>query len=354
MTVWQNTRVFLTGHTGFKGGWLSLCLHEAGAHVSGYALPPESEPNLFAAADIGRVVEGRLADIRDLPALTESMSRSEAEVVFHLAAQPLVRRGYADPIETYSTNVMGTAHVLEAARLCESVRAVVVVTTDKCYKNREWTWGYRENDRLGGDDPYTSSKACAELVTHAYRRAFTGPGGRKLLMATVRSGNVIGGGDWADDRLIPDAVRAFSAGDVLLVRNPHAVRPWQHVLEPLSGYITLAEKLLDGEAGAADAFNFGPAPENAQSVQEVINAVTTLWGGGEWKHDVGIHPLETRYLSIDGTKAMKTLGWRPRLSLTTTLKMTIEWYKAHRMGANMNQVSREQINAYKKTQKRHT
>ncbi len=354
MTVWQDKRVFLTGHTGFKGGWLSLCLHEAGARVFGYSLPPESEPNLFAAADVSRIVEGTMADIRDLPALTESLSRSEAEVVFHLAAQPLVRRGYADPIATYSTNVMGTAHVLEAARQCERVRAVVVVTTDKCYENREWTWGYRENDRLGGDDPYTSSKACAELVTHAYRRAFTGPAGRKLLIATVRSGNVIGGGDWADDRLIPDAVRAFSAREVLLVRNPHAVRPWQHVLEPLSGYIALAEKLLNGEEETADAFNFGPAPENAQSVREVINAVTTLWGGGQWKHDDGIHPPETRFLSLDSTKAMKALNWRPMLNLTTTLKMTIEWYKAHRMGANMNQVSREHVYAYKKTQEQNT
>ena len=354
MTVWQDKRVFLTGHTGFKGGWLSLCLHEAGARVFGYSLPPESEPNLFAAADVSRIVEGTMADIRDLPALTESLSRSEAEVVFHLAAQPLVRRGYADPIATYSTNVMGTAHVLEAARQCERVRAVVVVTTDKCYENREWTWGYRENDRLGGDDPYTSSKACAELVTHAYRRAFTGPAGRTLLIATVRSGNVIGGGDWADDRLIPDAVRAFSAREVLLVRNPHAVRPWQHVLEPLSGYIALAEKLLNGEEETADAFNFGPAPENAQSVQEVINAVTTLWGGGQWKHDDGIHPPETRFLSLDSTKAMKALNWHPMLNLTTTLKMTIEWYKAHRMGANMNQVSREHVYAYKKTQEQNT
>ena len=251
-----------------------------GTRILVMVLLPESEPNLFAAAGIDRIVDSTIADVRDLSALREALSRSEAEVVFHLAAQPLVQRGYADPIGTYSTNVMGTAHVLEAARECERVRAVVVVTTDKCYESREWVWGYRENDRLGGDDPYSSSKACAELLTQAYRRSFTGRDKRDLLIATARAGNVIGGGDWARDRLIPDAVRAFGAGEVLLIRAPHAVRPWQHVLEPLGGYIALAEQLLKGEAKRAGAFNFGPLPGNARSVQEVVDAVAELWG--EW------------------------------------------------------------------------
>ena len=351
MNVWQGRRVFVTGHTGFKGGWLSLWLHEVGACVSGYGLLPESEPNLFAAAGIDRIVDSTIADVRDLSALCESLSRSKAEVVFHLAAQPLVQRGYADPIETYSTNVMGTAHVLEAACQCESVRAVVVVTTDKCYESREWVWGYRENDRLGGDDPYSSSKACAELLTHAYRRTFTGQDKRDLLIATARAGNVIGGGDWARDRLIPDAVRAFGAGEVLLIRAPHSVRPWQHVLEPLSGYIALAEQLLKGEAKLADAFNFGPMPGNARSVQEIVNAVAELWGNGaQYRIDARMHPPETRLLSIDSTKAMTMLDWCPRLDLTTTLEMTVDWYKAHLRDTDMSRVTREQVCAYMETQ----
>ena len=349
--MWQGRRVLVTGHTEFKGGWLSLWLHEAGAYVFGYALPPESEPNLFAAADIDRIVDSTIADVRNLSTLCDSLSRSKAEVVFHLAAQPLVRRGYEDPIETYSTNVMGTAHVLEAARQCESVRAVVVVTTDKCYESREWVWGYRENDRLGGDDPYSSSKACAELLAHAYRRSFTGQDKRDLLIATVRAGNVIGGGDWARDRLIPDAVRAFGAGEVLLIRAPHSVRPWQHVLEPLSGYIELAERLLNGEAKLADAFNFGPAPGNVRPVQEIVNAVSDLWGNGaHYRIDARMHPCETRLLSIDSARATTLLDWRPRLNLTTTLKMTVDWYKAHLRDEDMSRVTREQICAYMKTQ----
>ncbi len=350
MNVWQGRRVFVTGHTGFKGGWLSLWLHEVGAHVFGYGLLPESEPNLFVAAGIDRIVDSTIADVRDLSTVREALSRSKAEVVFHLAAQPLVQRGYADPIGTYSTNVMGTAHVLEAARECERVRAVVVVTTDKCYESREWVWGYRENDRLGGDDPYSSSKACAELLTHAYRRAFTGRDKRDLLIATARAGNVIGGGDWARDRLIPDAVRAFGAGEVLLIRAPHSVRPWQHVLEPLGGYIALAEALLRGEAELADAFNFGPLSGNARSVQEIVNAVAELWGNGaQYRIDCRDYPPETRLLSIDSAKAMTALDWCPRLDLKTTLKMMVDWYRAYLRDADMSRVTREQICAYMET-----
>ena len=341
----------MTGHTGFKGGWLSLWLHELGARVFGYALLPQAEPNLFAAADVDRIVEGTVADIRDLSALRESLSRSEAEVVFHLAAQPLVRRGYADPIATYSTNIMGTAHVLEAARQCESVRAMVIVTTDKCYESRERVRGYRENDRLGGDDPYSSSKACAELITRAYRRAFTGPGKREISIATARAGNVIGGGDWARDRLIPDAVRAFCAGKTLLIRRPDAVRPWQHVLDALGGYMALAERLLNVEAKVADAFNFGPGPESVRSVHEVADAVAVLWGNGaKYNMDARAHPDETRLLSLDSAKARSVLGWRPQLDLTVALKMAVDWYKAHQSGADMSRVTREQLYAYLEVQ----
>ena len=350
--MWQGRRVLVTGHTGFKGGWLSLWLHEIGATVYGYSLLPEAEPNLFTAAGIGRIVEGTIADIRDLSALSELLCRSEAEVVFHLAAQPLVRCGYVDPIATYSTNIMGTVHVLEAARQYESVQAVVVVTTDKCYEIRDWVWGYREDDRMGGDDPYSSSKACAELITRAYRRSFTGVGKRDLLIATARAGNVIGGGDWARDRLIPDAVRAFGAGKALLIRHPGAVRPWQHVLDPLSGYVALAEQLLNDDANVAEAFNFGPETGNVQSVCEVVNALTALWGNGaQYNTDARIHPHETRLLSIDSTKARTVLGWRPQLDLATALKMAVDWYKAHQRGADMNRVTREQICAYMDIQK---
>lgn len=347
MGAWHGRRVLVTGHTGFKGGWLSLFLHELGARVFGYSLLPEAEPNLFLAAGIDRVVEGTIADVRDLSALSDALSHSDAEVVFHLAAQPLVRRGYADPIATYSTNVMGTAHVLEAARQCESVRAIVVVTTDKCYESRELDRGYRETDRLGGSDPYSSSKACAELIARAYRRAFIGADKRGMLIATARAGNVIGGGDWARGRLIPDAVRAFCAGETLLIRQPDSVRPWQHVLDPLSGYVVLAERLLSGEAELADAFNFGPTAQNAESVREVVDAVAVLWGNrAKYAIDARNHPPETRLLYIDSTKAGTDLGWCPKLDLTMALKMTVDWYKAHQGGGDMGRMTREQICAY--------
>ena len=344
-TVWRGRRVFVTGHTGFKGGWLSLWLHEAGARVFGYALPPGSEPNLFTAAGIDRITEGSMADIRDLAALTQALCRCRAEVIFHLAAQPLVRRSYEDPIETYSTNVMGTANVLEAVRRADSVRAVIVVTSDKCYENREWPWGYRENDALGGHDPYSSSKACAELVTRAWRRSFTGA--RDLRIATARAGNVIGGGDWAADRLAPDAVRAFTQGRVLSVRQPSSVRPWQHVLEPISGYVSLAERLLSGDVQLPDAFNFGPSPAHTRSVQEVADELAALWGNGaQWDIDSGSQPSETRLLLLDSTQAMSVLDWRERLDLATTLTMTVNWYKAHLAGEDMSRVTREQLRAY--------
>lgn len=348
MTVWSGRRVFVTGHTGFKGGWLSLWLHQLGARVFGYSLPPESEPNLFTVAGVDRVTTGASADIRDLGALQEALSSSKAEVVFHLAAQPLMLRGYADPVETYSTNIMGTVHVLEAAVQCDSVQAVVIVTSDKCYENREWVWGYRENDRLGGDEPYSSSKACAELLAQAYRRAFTGAGKRALLIATVRAGNVVGGGDWAQDRLLPDATRAFYAGQPLLIRRPDALRPWQHVLEPLSGYITLAERLLEGDASLAEAFNFGPPAAHTCSVRDIAEEAARLWGDGACcRVDDRAYPSEATRLGLDSTRAARLLGWRSRWELATTLKTTLDWYKAYYTGKDAGRMTLDQLCAYK-------
>lgn len=348
MTAWQDRRVFVTGHTGFKGGWLTLWLYEAGAQVFGYALPPESEPNLFAAAGIDRVAQGTMGDIRNLDTLSAALSGCEAEMVFHLAAQPLVRRGYEDPIGTYATNVMGTVHVLEAARRAPSVRAVVAVTSDKCYENREQARAYREEDRLGGKDPYSSSKACAELVAHAWRCSFADLNGKRLMIATVRAGNVVGGGDWAEGRLIPDAARAFAAGKPLRLRRPDAVRPWQHVLEPTGGYIALAERLLNGEQEFCDAFNFGPDPAAGRSVRQVAEDLAALWGdGARCGIDSVSHPPEAERLAIDSAKAEAMLGWRPRLDLKDALQMATDWYKAHGEGMDMERVTRGQIRRYR-------
>ncbi len=346
---WRGRRVFVTGHTGFKGGWLSLWLHEIGARVFGYALPPASAPNLFSVAGIGDIVEGTMADVRQFSSLREALCRSKADVVFHLAAQPLVWRGYTDPLETYSTNVMGTAHLLEAARECETVRAVVVVTSDKCYEEREPTSGYQEGDRLGGDDPYSSSKACVELLTHAYRQAFTGPNKRELRIATARTGNVIGGGDWAENRLIPDALRAFGTGRVLTLRQPDSVRPWQHVLEPLRGYIILAERLLDGNMDAIGSFNFGPDLRSTVSVREVVDTLMTLWSNEtkcRYRVATAPQPHESQFLSLDSTKATTVLNWRPLLGLPAALNLTVDWYRAHRNGADMRRFTREQLSTY--------
>ena len=347
---WQGRRVFLTGHTGFKGGWLSLWLAGRGAQIRGYALNPENEPNLFTAASVASVLDDVRGDIRDYAKLEASMTEFRPEVVFHLAAQPLVRRSYADPLGTYATNVMGTAHVLEAIRKTPSVRAVVCITTDKCYENREWVWPYRETDPLGGHDPYASSKACAELVSAAYRSSFF-PIDRlhehHVALATARAGNVIGGGDWSEDRLVPDLLRGFQAKHPVLIRRPKAIRPWQHVLEPLHGYMKLAEHLLAKPEEFASSFNFGPGDEDAWPVELIANAIAKMWGeGASWVRDADLSVHEAHTLRLDASKARTELGWQPRLKIETALEWTMAWYRAWQQGADMLQKTRAQISVY--------
>jgi CDP-glucose 4,6-dehydratase len=347
---WKGRRVFLTGHTGFKGGWLALWLASRGAIVRGYGLAPSTEPNLFNAASIASVLDDVRGDIRDYDKLKHSMAEFRPEVVFHLAAQPLVRRSYADPLGTYATNVMGTAHTLEAVRETGSVRCVVCITTDKCYENREWVWPYRENDPLGGYDPYSSSKACAEIVSAAYRTSFF-PVDRKkerwVGIATARAGNVIGGGDWSEDRLIPDLVRGFRARKPVLIRRPKSIRPWQHVLEPLHGYLRLAEDMLAEQVQFASSFNFGPADEDAWSVERIATKLANLWGdGASWQHDSDPGAHEAHYLKLDSSKARTELGWRPRLEIESSLEWTVSWYRAWHEGGNMLNVTLDQIAKY--------
>ncbi|RYY17500.1 MAG: CDP-glucose 4,6-dehydratase [Alphaproteobacteria bacterium] len=310
-TFWSGKRVFLTGHTGFKGSWLSLWLQAMGADLTGFALAPPTDPSLFQAADVAQGMTSIIGDIRDAGALAHALVTASPEIVIHMAAQPLVRASYDDPVGTYATNVMGTVHVLEAVRRAPGVRACVVVTTDKCYENREWVWGYREDEAMGGYDPYSNSKGCAELVTSAYRRSFFGESGTAT--ASARAGNVIGGGDWAVDRLIPDILRAVVAGEPVVIRNPHSIRPWQHVLEPLSGYLVLAQSLWTDPTGAAEGWNFGPRDEDARPVQWIVEQLCELWGdGASWVRDERLQPHEANYLKLDISKARARLGWEPR------------------------------------------
>jgi CDP-glucose 4,6-dehydratase len=344
---WHARRVFLTGHTGFKGGWLALWLAKLGADVRGYALDPVADPCLFTTARVGAVVDDIRGDIRDAVALEHAMRSFAPEVVFHLAAQPLVRFSYEDPIGTYETNVIGTAKVLDAVRRTPSVRAVDSVTTDKCYENKEWLWPYRETDPLGGYDPYSSSKACAELVSAAYRQAFFSSPNQSVALATARAGNVIGGGDWSSDRLIPDLVRGFLAAEPVRIRRPRAIRPWQHVLEPLHGYIRLAEQLLTHDPKYATAYNFGPADDDAKPVDWIAAKMTSLWGdGAAWvlDPDPGVH--EAGYLKLDASRARADLAWTPRLHLETALEWLVLWYRAWQSGADMHAFTLGQIAAY--------
>ena len=342
---WRGRTVFVTGHTGFKGSWLSLWLSSLGAKVYGYSTSPPTEPNLFSVANVGSCLTRHvIGDVRNGDSLKAAMTEAAPEVVFHLAAQPLVRRSYSEPVETYATNVMGTVNLLEAVRSMSSIAAVVNVTTDKCYENREWVWGYRESEAMGGHDPYSSSKACSELITAAYRNSFF-PSGRPAI-ASARAGNVIGGGDWAPDRLLPDFFRAATAGQVLDVRYPNAVRPWQHVLEPLSGYLRLAEALLGDGAAAAGAYNFGPSDAAAQPVSWLLDRLVTKVPGTRWQHVGGEYVHEAGYLKLDSSKARGLLDWEPRWNLMQALDATIAWHAAWREKRDMRAVCLEQIAAY--------
>ena len=340
---WSGKRVFVTGHTGFKGAWLALWLASLGARVSGYALQPPSSPSLWALVEAKAGIASTIADIRDLGALGKAIESFQPDIVFHLAAQSLVRPSYEDPVGTYATNVMGTVHVLEAVRKAGGVRALVNVTSDKCYENMETGQAYSESDPMGGRDPYSSSKGCAELVTAAYRASF--PGGAAI--ASARAGNVIGGGDWAQDRIVPDIVRAAVAGKAVQVRNPRAVRPWQHVLEPLAGYLQLAERLHDAPATFSGGWNFGPDEKDAVPVEKVVSTFTRLWGPpASWAADKGEHPHEAHFLKLDSSKARSRLGWTPRLGLQTALAWTVDWYKTQAQGADARQLTLAQIERY--------
>ncbi|MFL6428883.1 MAG: CDP-glucose 4,6-dehydratase [Acidobacteriaceae bacterium] len=347
---WSGKRVFLTGHTGFKGSWLALWLQHLGAELTGYALDPPTEPSLFHKADVAACMQSIIGDLRDAPILTAAVQSAQPEIVFHLAAQPLVRHSYEDPVGTYETNVLGTIHLLEAVRKTPSVRAVVVITTDKCYENKEWIWPYRETDPLGGYDPYSSSKACAEIVTSSWRNSFFNPekyAEHKVAVASARAGNVIGGGDWASDRLIADIVRAFSSGNTLEIRNPAATRPWQHVLEPLRGYLTLAEKLHADGPRYASAWNFGPRYTDAQPVEWIVRYLSAKWGSAaQWKLDAHEHVHEAQMLKLDWSKAHAALGWQPVLALPDALDYTFDWYHRESAGARARELCLEQIASY--------
>ena len=342
---WQGKRVLLTGHTGFKGSWLSLWLQDMGAQVRGVSLAPPTVPALFEVARVAQGMDHQVADIRDFAAVQSLVREFEPEIVLHLAAQPLVRLSYQQPVETYATNVMGTVHLLEAARHAGSVKAIVNVTTDKCYENREWAWGYRENEPMGGHDPYSNSKGCVELVSSAYRNSFFDDAG--IAMATARAGNVIGGGDWALDRLVPDILRALQQGEPVLIRNPHAIRPWQHVLEPLSGYLLLAERLYRHGQADAEAWNFGPHDEDAKPVQWIVERLCQDWGhGARWTLQPGEHPHEASFLKLDISKVRQRLHWAPRWTLATALQRIIDWHRAWMSGHDMRDLCLQQIHQY--------
>lgn len=342
---WRGKRVLLTGHTGFKGSWLSLWLQAMGAELKGLALDPPTTPSLFVEANVAQGMVSQIGDIRDYDTVLKAVAEFKPEIVIHMAAQPLVRYSYKNPIETYATNVMGTVHLLEAIRQTGTAKVVVNVTTDKCYENKEWVWGYREDEPMGGFDPYSSSKGCSELVTSAYRRSYFKETG--IALASGRAGNVIGGGDWAEDRLVPDILRAFENNQPVVIRNPNSTRPWQHVLEPLSGYLTLAEKLWHEPKAYAEGWNFGPRDEDARPVGWIVDRMASKWGdGASCQIDGGDHPHEANYLKLDISKARQRLSWAPRWSLDTALNKIVEWHQGWLTKADVRAVSLEQINQY--------
>jgi CDP-glucose 4,6-dehydratase len=342
---WRNRRVLVTGHTGFKGAWLSLWLQSMGAEIQGVALAPGTKPSLFERARVGLEMRSSIRDIRDLDSMKSLVREFKPEILLHLAAQPLVRASYAHPVETYSTNIMGTVNMLEAARNCDSVRAIVNVTTDKCYENKEWVWGYRETDAMGGHDPYSSSKGCSELITAAYRSSFFSKG--TTLLATARAGNVIGGGDWAADRLVPDILRAFESDRPAVLRNPRATRPWQHVLEPLAGYLELAEKLYFGLGHWDGAWNLGPVADDVREVGWVADYLAFKWGHhASWRTDNLPQPHEAKLLRLDITKATTLLDWRPHWTLSKALDKTVDWQMKWLAGCDIRQLCIDQIKEY--------
>lgn len=343
---WRGKRVFITGHTGFKGSWLAIWLHQLGAKVQGYALDPPTAPALFNEAGVGELIDSENGDVCDAQALGHSIDNFRPEIILHMAAQPLVRASYVDPVATYATNVMGTVNLLEAARHTPGIRAIVVVTTDKCYENREWEWGYRESEPMGGHDPYSNSKGCAELVTDAYRRSFFAH--TDTAVGSARAGNVIGGGDWADDRLIPDILKAFTAGEAASVRNPNAIRPWQHVLEPLSGYLLLAETLYSEGQDAARAWNFGPFDEGARPVSWIVEHMARMWGEGARWELAGDQdqPHEATYLKLDISRARAYLHWSPTWSLQDTLERIVNWQRSWLTEGGAHQLCLDEIAAF--------
>jgi CDP-glucose 4,6-dehydratase len=341
---WRGRRVFLTGHTGFKGGWLALALRRVGAQVFGYSLAPSTEPSFCNVLMVQEKIVHECGDIRDLERMRAAIIAAQPTIVFHLAAQPIVRQAYADPLETLSTNVMGTANLLQVLRELEGLEAVICVTSDKVYDNVEWDWPYRESDRLGGKEPYGVSKACCELVVEAFRRSYFQNSDKDVPLATVRAGNIIGGGDWSVDRLIPDAVRAFSNNEPVVIRNPLSVRPWQHVCEPVRGYLGLAQMMVSQQRKAPETLNFGPPDEDVRTVGDLVNTFSALWGDGvQWMHDDSVQAYEARTLTIDSQIARRRLGWRPRWTFEQTLAHTVDWYKAYYSKASLEELTMSQL-----------